>query len=350
MIDSLPRSPSGLWLGVDGGGSKTDFQLVSSGGRVLGAATLGGINRNYCSEADVVAMLEEGRNRVYASAGVETRISPGGTIMCMAGFGVEFFERFKGLRGFGEVFSAGDHLPMLELCGGDGSCLIVHSGTGSFVSGRLAEDPAIYWGGYGYILIDPGSGADIGRRAVRRAFEECSGVAPKTDFGERIRDFYGFRDYDHVVEVVYGSASPARIMAECVPLVVRMLEEGDRLAVEIVRGALAELAELAERVAGEFSAWPCRRGLSGGVLTVPSVAELMRRELETRGLPGPWIPLREKPIEGVRRMLLKWARGVHPDRVAGEPRQGLSRLRESPGRVFAKSASDSGSFDKRAAD
>jgi glucosamine kinase len=315
MIERFPRSNPGLWLGVDGGGTKTDFQLVSSDGRVLGEATLGGINRNYCSETDVVAMLEEGRNRVYSAAGVDTRIAPGGTIMCMAGFGAEFFERFKDLSGFGEVFSAGDHLPLLELCGGDETCLIVHSGTGSFVSGRFATDPAIYWGGYGYILIDPGSGADIGRRAVRRTFEECSGVAPKSDFGERIREFYGFRDYDHVVEVVYGSASPARTMAECVRLVVRMLEEGDQLAVGIVREALGELAALAVRVAGEFSDEPCRRGLTGGVLTAPSVAELMSRELEERGLPGPWIPVRERPIEGVRRMLVKWAHGLHPGRT-----------------------------------
>ena len=303
-----------LWLGIDGGGTKTDFQLVASDGRILGELTLGGINPNYCAEEEVLAMLEKGRRRLFSAAGLDEGLSLCGTIMCMAGFSIQFLQRFRDLPKFGEGFFSGDHLPMLELCGGEEGCLVVHSGTGSFVSGRLRDAPISYWGGYGYILSDPGSGSDIGRRAVRRSFEELTGVAPKTAFGEHIRNFYGFRHFDHLVEVVYGSPSPAGTLARCVREVVGLFEEGDALAREILSESLGELAVLAAQVGGGLLSAGCRQGLSGGVLTVPSVAEIMRQELRTRGLPGAWHPLTERPIEGVRRMLVQWARGRHPDR------------------------------------
>lgn len=310
---SRPIETEDVWLGIDGGGSKTDFQLVSSDGRIRGEATLGGINPNYCTESEVVSLLEAGKRKVFSAAGLEESIFVSGTIICLAGFSPELDERFGGLPGFGEIFFSGDHLPLLELCGGHESCVIIHSGTGSFVSSRLADSAIRYWGGYGYLLHDPGSGSDLGRRAVRRAFEEYTGIAPRSEFGERIQGFYGFRNFEHLVEVVYGSPSAASTLAECVRVVVELLEEGNLQAREIVEASLGELASLARKVAEEFPEEPYGRVLTGGVLAVPRMAQFMRQELRARGVSGHWTSLADRPIEGVRRMLVKWAKGMHPD-------------------------------------
>lgn len=300
------------WLGIDGGGSKTDFLLVSQDGHVLGTAVLEGINPNYSGRDDVLEVLNAGKRRVLSSAGLDGGTVLCGTIICLAGFTLELSERLNP-SGFGEIFVSGDHLPLLELCGDGEHCIVIHSGTGSFVSSRGEGSAIRYWGGYGYLLHDPGSGSDIGRRAVRRAFEELSGVAPKTKFGERIRSFYDFRSFDHLTEIVYGSQSPARTLAACVHDVVDLHEDGDLLASEIITASLRELASLALKVAGEFPPEPCFRCLSGGVLTVPSVAQIMSEELEALGMSGQWTAFSERPIEGVRRMLTKWLQGEHPD-------------------------------------
>ena len=93
-------------------------------------------------------------------------------------------------------------------------------------------------------------------------------------------------------------------IAALAPFVLRLAAEGDYAAKEIVAESVAELLDLATKVATKlFTAsmlGSVRAGLSGPILTHPAVLEAIN------GLsPLPLTPIEGTPIEGVRRLLLR---------------------------------------------
>ena len=78
-------------------------------------------------------------------------------------------ETAAALQGYGKVTTTDDSVPVLELATAGAPGLVLHAGTGSFVAARTADGATHYAGGLGWKLGDPGSGYDIGRRAVALA-------------------------------------------------------------------------------------------------------------------------------------------------------------------------------------
>ena len=302
-------------IGVDGGGSKTECILVNSEGTVVAVHVGAGCNPSIIgpeqARSIVAAALNSLRAQAVAHTAGMTRAPFGpapeiaSTLLCMAGsrsFWGEFAER---LAGFGRVVALDDSLPVLELATHGRPGLVLHSGTGSFVAAHAPDGSVHYAGGLGWRLGDPGSGYDIGHRAIARTLLDLQGWSPATRLSALVCEHTGLDTAADITRFVYGDPPPNQKIADLAPEVLRLAADGDQPAQQIIFQSAAGLLDLAIRVAEKL--FPAnlmdtvRAGLSGPILTHPIVVQaLMARS------PLALAPVEGKPIEGVRRLLDKY--------------------------------------------
>ncbi len=292
-----------LRVGVDGGGTKTECILVDGSGAVVARHLSPGCNPSVVGReeaARIASLAMSGLLSAHPGAIVEL------TLLCMAG-NRGFWDGFAAsLTGFGRVVATDDSLPVLELATDGGPGMVLHSGTGSFVAARAdaGELSGIHYaGGLGYLFGDPGSGYDIGRRAVARAALELQGWSPPSGLGPLLKAVAGVETADALLGHYYGSAPATSQIAALAPAVLRLAAEGDPAAREAAVDSASGLLALAKRVAARLfpdtSPGLLQVGLSGSILNHPVVSGGLATQSPFR-----LRPVDSPPIEGVRRALL----------------------------------------------
>jgi N-acetylglucosamine kinase-like BadF-type ATPase len=293
-------------IGVDGGATKSECLLVDESGAVIFRYLAPGCNPSVVGADAAGAIIAGALAALKAGAGVaEPRIAS--TLLCMAGPGGFWRSFAAGRDDLGRILAVDDSLPVLELATGGGPGIVLHAGTGSFVAARTHPDllgGAHYAGGLGWRLGDPGSGYDLGRRAIARGLMEMQGWLPASGLGALVRRHTGHADPGAVTRQLYADPSPNAGIAGLAAAVMGLASEGDAAAAVIVEESTAGLLAHAECVAEKlFPGTPAgslRAGLSGPILTHPFVMNLLiqRSRLPLR-------PVSDSPAEGVHRMLLR---------------------------------------------
>lgn len=290
-------------IGVDGGGSKTECILVDAAGVILARHLAPGSNPSVVGPEQAKLVVTDALCALVAAHPADIVE----TSLFMAGNRTFWNDFAAHLTGFGRVITSDDSLPVLELATDGEPGLVLHSGTGSFVAARDVEGVIHYAGGLGWRFGDPGSGYDLGRRAISRALLELQGWAPASRLATTVRDHTQLgelADAAMITRFFYSDPAPNQKIAALAPAVLRLASEGDYTAHLLIIESAGELLDLAVRVAAklfpETPADELRVGLSGPILTHPVVQEaLVPRS------PLPLIPLNGAPIEGVRRLLMR---------------------------------------------
>ncbi|MEI9983678.1 MAG: BadF/BadG/BcrA/BcrD ATPase family protein [Aliidongia sp.] len=172
-----------LFLGVDGGGSGCRVRLVDAQGLERGAGVAGATNIRL-GLAEAWASILGATDQALAKAGLGRDALP----QIHAGLGLAGItgpvdvERVRAAGpGFASIAVDTDaHTACLgAFAGQDGA--IISIGTGSVGYAVIRGEPQSI-GGWGFEVSDQGSGADIGREAVRAALLGHDGLGPATDF------------------------------------------------------------------------------------------------------------------------------------------------------------------------
>jgi len=295
-------------IGIDGGGTKTECILVSTSGEVVARHLAPGSNPGVVGieQAKLIAtdalcaVMAEAKRRDREARVVATQFYMSGSPL--------FWREFAAtLTDFGAVTTETDSLPVLELATHGQPGLVIHAGTGSFVAARDPTGHIHYAGGLGWRFGDPGSGYDIGRRAVARALLELQGWSPTSRLGPTVRDYTALGDMADAAAVTrffYYDAAPNQKIAGLAPAILRLAKEGDRSATTLVVDSVGELIDLASRVATRlFPDTPADTipaGLSGSILTQPVVLDAIIPRS-----PLPLTVIQEPAIEGVRQLLTR---------------------------------------------
>ena len=294
-------------IGVDGGGTKTECILVDSSGAIVARHVAPGCNPSVVGPAEAKRIVGDALRTLVHSAPGDRPATVTHTHIYSAGSRAFWRETAAALQEFGEVFTADDSYPVLELATHGRPGLVLHGGTGSFVAARGTDGRVHYAGGVGWRFGDPGSGYDLGRRAVARALLELQGWAPASRLGPAVRDHTGLgeiADVGMVTRHFYTHADPNRQIAALAPTVLQLAADGELAANQIIAESIGELLALATRVAAKlFPDAPLEQlpaGLSGPILTNPVVMTALagRSVLALK-------PVEGAPIEGVRRLLMR---------------------------------------------
>jgi N-acetylglucosamine kinase-like BadF-type ATPase len=231
-------------IGIDGGGTKTEFVLFSENGQVLKRLFLSS------SHPDSVG-LEQTLNIFYSGIDELLEFSPNACAAFIGMAGVsnkkstrasqilnELQKKYKNIKFAVEsdilnvIYSVSKNKNMLALICGTGSILY------------MRKDGQNYrFGGWGNIFDDVGSGYAFGRDAIRAALLELDGVGEATVLSEYIREVSGDEVNGKVIGECYRQ--PKSYAASYAPLVFRAIKEkDDKVAKEILLKNAQDVAKL----------------------------------------------------------------------------------------------------------
>ena len=249
-----------LYLGIDGGGTKTTC-AIGDDNSILATAQSGGSNPIRLGDAAARTSLHDAIRQVCARAGVDPAAI---TSVCMGASGGGHSDKSRRLEQIigellpGKVCVVGDMEIALRAAFGAGPGVITIAGTGSIAFGRDAEGHTLRIGGWGFAISDDGSGQWIGRTAVSRALRaRDDGEAPV--LLARILSAWKLDAFDDLIPV--ANASPPPDFSALFPTVLAVADAGDLLARAVLSDAGEELARLATTV--------IRRLFPGAKPTVP---------------------------------------------------------------------------------
>jgi glucosamine kinase len=237
---------SDLFLGVDGGGTQCRARLADRSGRVIGEGVGGPANIRLGVDSGFAAALTA-TGQCLAEAGLgEAALDR--TIACLALAGAtESTElavaRSRRLPFHRTVITSDAHAACVGAHGGRNGGVII-AGTGS-VGWAIVDGRQHRVGGWGLALSDEGSGAWLGREAMRRILWAHDGRIAPTALLTRLFDEF---DADPYAVVRWAAtASPAEF-GQLAPAVVEHAAQGDAVAVELMRGAAQHIDALAARL------------------------------------------------------------------------------------------------------
>lgn len=292
-----------LFLGIDGGGTRTRAVVVDAEGRVLGRGESGIGNIHHARTNEVAAHLAE----AVAGALQPTGQSPSAVrsaFLGMAGAtGEETRSVYRNLIHAAGLASASievDHDIRIALAGGlagrPGIALIV--GTGSSCYGRSSDGRTWQTGGWGQLVADEGSGYDVGRRAMIAAVRMADGRIPTSLLRDRVFAWLEVKQVSEILARLYEKGIERDEIAAFAPEVVTLAEHGDGVALQILEVGAHDLADMvgANHAHLETSN-PPEVVITGGLGTAPTLYREMIRRAIGRRLPEARV--REMELEPV---------------------------------------------------
>jgi N-acetylglucosamine kinase-like BadF-type ATPase len=232
------------FLGVDSGGTKTEF-VLGDDARELARVRTGTIKRMKTDASTAEVNLQAALQELETATGIHvasiTRCcigTAGDTVPLVVNWLREAFARHVG----GELVIVGDVEIALDSVFFGGRGVLVLAGTGSNVAGRAATGRIVTAGGWGPALADQGSGHFLGLEALRRGFLALDQQRP-TRLLDLARDFWKLGSLAELIE--FANANPAPEFSRLAPLVIAAAEQGDIVAQEVASQAGADLAALA---------------------------------------------------------------------------------------------------------
>ena len=302
-------------LGIDAGGTKTICLLADEQGRIESRARGSGANLQAVGELQVEKVLHEVMDEAIGSRDVVP------AAICLGIAGVDREDDHRTVRGImkrigfkARILIVNDALVALEAGAPGQPGVVLVAGTGSIAYGRNAQNQSARAGGWGYVLGDEGSGYWIGRAALRGVLREADRRGPKTQLTGLLLHYYGVsRAQDLIVQVYQGALRPAAIasLAQCVQ---GAFNNGDEVAIGILRNAADQLESAAVSVARrlELVGTDFPIVLSGGIFrAVPWLEEELRRRLPLAAPRAVPRLLAEEPAGGAVRLALADARGTY---------------------------------------
>jgi N-acetylglucosamine kinase-like BadF-type ATPase len=300
-------------LCIDAGGTKTVCLLADETGTVLAEARAGGANLQASGELSVEKILHE----VMEEAIGDRAIVP--AAICLGIAGVDRPDDFAVVRAImkrigykARVLVVNDALVALEAGAPGQPGVVIISGTGSICYGRNADGTAARSGGWGYVLGDEGSGYWIGRAAVRAVLRQEDRRGPATALTPMLLEHFGVpRPQGLIHEIYHSNLKPAAIGA-LARSVQAAFNEGDEVAIGILRGAANELESSALSVARRLKlvGQPFTFLLAGGIFrAVPWLQEELARRLPVAAPRSDVRVLDIEPAAGAVALALQEARG-----------------------------------------
>jgi N-acetylglucosamine kinase-like BadF-type ATPase len=134
----------------------------------------------------------------------------------------------------------GDQVIALDAAFHGGPGILQIAGTGSNTIGRAPDGSQESAGGWSSHLGDEGSGYWIGLHSVRRALRAYDHEQP-TRILEKVGELWGTPDLDDLVNL--GDGTPGPDFAALAPIIDKLAEAGDPVALSVLQQAAADLVE-----------------------------------------------------------------------------------------------------------
>lgn len=234
---------SGLTFCVDGGGTRSRGCIVDGAGKRLVEAQDGPCNPATDHARALKSFLDLWRRCAAAiGRGAEQTGDVTLALGCAGIYVRPVREAFiAACPPFGRVVAVSDGYAALVGAGGGAPCGMLECGTGVVANRLYADGRSFQRDGWGWVGGDRGSGAWLGRKALRHALSAEDGLIPKDAMSRRVIAALT-RENGRISEFLMA-IGPDRL-AGLAPLVLEAAAAGDPLAVRWRERAIEHLAAL----------------------------------------------------------------------------------------------------------
>ena len=275
----------GLYIGIDGGGTKTKCVLADDQLKILAEAEAGPTNPlavGVDKSSEILFKLVQNVTRKTSVRSIEF------VVIGLAGAGRkmiagEIENRLKLLTkrkkvSIKNIKVLSDVEIALEGAFAGAPGIILIAGTGSIVLGKNKNGKLFRAGGFGKVIGDEGSGYSIGKKALQSISKELDGRGSKTFLTTILSQKFGIKNRDDLITAVYSSGFDIARFAEHV---IAAAQLGDKIARNILADESDELVCHIETLYKQLGGKKISLCLSGGLLSSKNYySNLLRRKIK----------------------------------------------------------------------
>ncbi len=241
-----------LYLGVDGGGTKTHAVLIDDEKTILGEGFAGAGNplRVGIENAikHIISAIEKAADDANRSKGdiVSAQIGLAGVRREDLRYLIK--NRFREILRIRKVAVTTDAEIALYAATEGKEGLVIIAGTGSVCMGRNAKGEMASAGGWGPLAGDEGGGAGIARCALQAIAKSSDGRGMSTKLSDYAVDYFRAGRLEDLSVAIYASQIDNARIAGFAKYVSQAANEGDTVAIELLAEAGRELGIAASAV------------------------------------------------------------------------------------------------------
>lgn len=234
------------FLGIDGGGTKTEFALSNENGTIISSVTLEGANPVDIGISHTRDVLTQGISTVIGDIPTSSIFAFAGIAGGITGQNKEKIHDILAGFGFADFKNGSDaeNAVASALSNTNGTVIIMGTGTVAFTK---TENKLTRHGGWGYLFEDGGSGYSIGRDAIMHTLSvEEKGI--EDTLSTAIRKTIGGTALLSLSDLYIGGK---RKIASFAPIVFECYDNGDLVARQILEKNMLAIAKLIENSTSE---------------------------------------------------------------------------------------------------
>ena len=259
LIDALLKHGSeNCMIGIDGGGTKTEFVVFDCDGNVRKKVVCSGSNPNDVGIKESIDVLKKGIDLCLMDFPEIKYIFCG---VAGAGAGKNKKDMKEALCDIYKNVDISIDTDVFNIISLDkNNSIYLICGTGSVVMVNTSSGIKRI-GGWGYLFDEKGSAYDIGKDAVKASLAYMDGIGEYTVLKEKIEKILGGNLWENI-KTVYEKGKP--FIASFAPLVFEAGKNGDKIANEIIDENCKRLAVLINAALKYSSS--CRVTVGGGLI------------------------------------------------------------------------------------
>ena len=234
-----------FYLGVDGGGTKTQAAILNEAREVVGEGAAGPSNPLRVGVETAVSNIIKAADQAMDEAGV-MRVDVAAATLGLAGVRrADLKQRVKAsftqqlrIRKT-EVITDAEIALFASTLGKPG--LVVIAGTGSVCLGKNEKGKMAIAGGWGPLAGDEGGGVGIAQKALHAVAKAFDGRGISTVLSDRASEYFRASGPENLIVAIYSPQVDNTRIAGFAKCVVEAAQDGDAVATSILQEAGAEL-------------------------------------------------------------------------------------------------------------
>ncbi len=270
------------YLGIDGGGTKTEFALSDSENKIICRIFSDACNPNTVGIENAKRIIEDGIIKVCKDVPLSSVVVYAGIAGCASGNYAEEIKTMLEKMSFAacDVDSDNNNIVAAGLGNNEGVTLILGTGICCYV---VKKEETKRIAGWGYLFDNGGSSFHIGRDALNAYFSAQDGTGEETTLVQRIRQTFNGSNKEFIKYLYDGGNKLVSSYAVCV---FEEAEKGDRVAITILKKQVAEIAGIIRASLSHFLSYNEKvpvilsGGLTNQALLLPYLFDALGNDTE----------------------------------------------------------------------
>ncbi len=154
-----------------------------------------------------------------------------------------YIEYLSNKLGTDKIIVLEDYKAALLSCNPLGEGIVYIMGTGSSCYGSY-QGREVLLGAWGYLLGDVCSGYSVGRKGIIEALKYFEGRGGSRILYEYMVNQWATGSIYDIIDSIYNSSSPKKLIASYAPYVVKAIEKGDQTAANVIEEEVRECLEI----------------------------------------------------------------------------------------------------------